>query len=331
MRSRRSSHDEVQAIARRRLELLRAELAAMTGEPPADPPAGAVRTPPGSALDRPSGGSVPPAAHGAGPGAGLSPGRHARRPVGAAARLGGWVHDRLPPTLQGRVSLGPGHVAVVSVLVAVACALTAWWVVRADGTTTVVPTAAAPVSAPSGVPGLAEPSVPALVTPDAGPDPPGSAAAVAVAGTVAGTVVVVDVTGRVRRPGIVELPAGSRVVDAVEAAGGARRGVDLSSVNLARVLVDGEQVVVGVPAPGGVAAAAASTPGAPGPGAAALVSLNSATQAELEELPGIGPVTATAILQWRSDHGPFTAVDELLEVSGIGDATLAEIAPFVTL
>jgi competence protein ComEA len=327
MRSRRSSHDEVQAIARRRLELLRAELAAMTEEPPVDPPAGALRTPPDSALDRPSGGSVPPAAHGVGPGPGLSPGRRACRPVGAAARLGGWVHDRLPPTLQGRVSLGPGHVAVVSVLVAVACALTAWWVVRADGTTTVVPTAATPVSAPNGVPGLAGPSVPALVTPDAGPDPSGSAAAE----TVAETVVVVDVTGRVRRPGIVELPAGSRVVDAVEAAGGARRGVDLGSVNLARVLVDGEQVVVGVPAPGGVAASAASAPGAPGPGAAALVSLNSATQAELEELPGIGPVTATAILQWRSDHGPFTAVDELLEVSGIGDATLAQIAPFVTL
>jgi competence protein ComEA len=330
MRSRRSSHDEVQAIARRRLELLRAELAAMAEEPTPDPPAAAVVTVPDATLDRASG--VPATASDAQPGPALSPGRHARRSVGITARLGGWMHDRLPPTLQGRVSLGPGHVAVVSLLVAVACALTAWWVVRADGTTTVVPTAAAPLSAPGApgalgaAPGLADPSVPALVTPDAGPDPPGAAAAAAVTETV-----VVDVTGRVRRPGIVELPAGSRVVDAVEAAGGARRGVDLSSVNLARALVDGEQVVVGVPAPGGVAASAASAPGAPRPGAAALVSLNSATQTQLEELPGIGPVTATAILQWRSDHGPFTAVDELLEVSGIGDATLAEIAPFVTL
>ncbi len=62
-----------------------------------------------------------------------------------------------------------------------------------------------------------------------------------------------------------------------------------------------------------------------------MVNINSATQAELEELPGVGPVTAAAILQWRTDNGPFSAVDELLEVSGIGDATLAEMAPFVTL
>jgi competence protein ComEA len=229
--------------------------------------------------------------------------------------------------MQGRVSLGPGHVAVVSLLVAVACALTAWWVVRADGGATLVP-AAAPVvtgpATPSGAP--SGPSV-ALVTPEAGPDPPSSVAAA----TVADAVVVVDVAGRVRRPGIVELPAGSRVVDAIDAAGGARPRVDLTSVNLARVLVDGEQIVVGLRVPGGIAAPAVSAPGAATPGTAVLVSLNSATQSELEELPGIGPVTATAILQWRSDHGPFTAVDELLEVSGIGEATLAEIAPFVTL
>jgi competence protein ComEA len=143
--------------------------------------------------------------------------------------------------------------------------------------------------------------------------------------------VVVDVAGKVRRPGIVRLPVGSRVVDAVEAAGGPRRGVDLSSLNLARVLVDGEQVVVGVPAPGGVAASAASTPDAAGGPQGALVNINTATQAELETLPGIGPVTAQAILQWRTDNGAFSAVDELMEVSGIGEATLADMAPFVTV
>jgi len=135
------------------------------------------------------------------------------------------------------------------------------------------------------------------------------------------------VAGKVRRPGIVVLDLGARVVDALEAAGGARRGVDLSSVNLARVLVDGEQLLVGLPPVGGVAGAAVPTAGSDGP----LVNLNTATQTELETLPDVGPVTAEAILAWRSEHGGFTAVEELLEVDGIGDATLATIAPHVTV
>ena len=143
--------------------------------------------------------------------------------------------------------------------------------------------------------------------------------------------IVVDVAGKVRRPGIATLPLGSRVVDALEAAGGARPGVRLGTLNLARVLTDGEQVVVGVPAPPGVAASAADAPGAVLDGATPMVNLNSATQAQLEELPGVGPVTAQSILAFRSENGAFTAVDELLEVSGIGDATLAKIAPYVTL
>jgi competence protein ComEA len=88
-------------------------------------------------------------------------------------------------------------------------------------------------------------------------------------------------------------------------------------------------VVVGVPAPAGVAASAASAPGAGTPGT--LVNINTAGQGELETLPGIGPVTAQAILQWRTDNGAFSTVDELMEVSGIGEATLAELAPFVTV
>ncbi|MGZ4482912.1 MAG: helix-hairpin-helix domain-containing protein, partial [Nocardioidaceae bacterium] len=146
--------------------------------------------------------------------------------------------------------------------------------------------------------------------------------------------VVVDVAGKVRHPGIATLPLGSRVVDALHAAGGARRGVSLRALNLARVLVDGEQIVVGVPPPAGVAASAASAAsGAAGPSGSAgpLVNINTADEAALETLPQVGPVTAQAILKWRAENGSFTAVDELLEVSGIGDATLAEIAPFVTL
>ena len=136
----------------------------------------------------------------------------------------------------------------------------------------------------------------------------------------------VDVAGKVRRPGIATLPAGSRVVDALKAAGGIRRGVDRSSVNLARVLIDGEQIVVGGAPAAGVAASAGSG-GDPG----ALVNLNTADQALLESLPGVGPVTAEAIMAWREENGGFHAVDELLEVSGIGDATLADLAPYVTL
>jgi competence protein ComEA len=125
----------------------------------------------------------------------------------------------------------------------------------------------------------------------------------------------------------VVLDAGARVVDAVEAAGGARRGVDLSGINLARVLVDGEQIVVGAAAASVPAPAGSAPPGAP----TALVNLNTATPAELETLPDVGPVTAQAIITWRDEHGGFTSVDELLEVDGIGELTLEGIAPYVTV
>lgn len=140
----------------------------------------------------------------------------------------------------------------------------------------------------------------------------------------------VDVAGKVRRPGVVQLPAGARVIDALRKAGGPRPHVDLTTLNLARVLTDGEQVLVGRPDPasGGLAgAAASSTPGNPG----SLVNLNSATQEQLETLPGVGPVTAQKILDWRQAHARFSSVDELLEVSGIGDKTLARLAPYLTL
>ena len=120
------------------------------------------------------------------------------------------------------------------------------------------------------------------------------------------------------------------MVDALEAAGGARPGVDLTGLNLARVLVDGEQVVVGGPAPSGAAAAASPPAGLPS-GPAALVNLNTATESELDTLPEVGPVTAASILQWRDQHGGFTSVDELLEVDGIGEVTLGKLAPYVTV
>ena len=246
-------------------------------------------------------------------------GRHARR----AERVGGWIEDRLPPAFQGRTRVGPSQLTVVAVLVAAALGFLAWWTVRAADPGELVPTGAA---AP--VPSAPTPLVPA----PPGPSPPTetSEASAAASGEAPGGDLVVDVAGKVRRPGIVRLPAGSRVVDALEAAGGARRGVDLTNLNLARPLVDGEQVLVGVRAVPGVAASAAAAPSGAAP-AGPLVNLNTADSAELETLPGVGPVTAAAILQWRADHGAFSAVEELLEVSGIGDATLAEIAPFLTM
>jgi len=139
--------------------------------------------------------------------------------------------------------------------------------------------------------------------------------------------IVVHVTGLVRRPGLVRLPAGARVADAIELAGGVTRRRAEGSVNLARVLVDGEQIVVADAA----AALGSTTPAAVSAGSAggAPLDLNSATVEQLDSLPGVGPVLAGRILQWRTTHGRFRSVDELGEVSGIGDAILGQLRPLV--
>jgi competence protein ComEA len=133
--------------------------------------------------------------------------------------------------------------------------------------------------------------------------------------------VVVDVAGKVRRPGLISLPAGSRVADALRAAGGAKPGTDLTSLNLARKLIDGEQIVVGAPG------AAAPTSGAPGP--TNPVDLNTASVDQLDQLPGVGPVLAQRIVDWRTAHGSFTAVSQLRQVTGIGDSKYADLQPLV--
>lgn len=122
--------------------------------------------------------------------------------------------------------------------------------------------------------------------------------------------VVVHVAGSVVKPGLIRLRAGARVADAIEAAGGPRGRKALDSVNLARPVVDGEQIFVGAVVAGA---------------AAAGVSLNAATAADLEDLPGIGPVLAQRIIAWREANGPFRSIDELSEVSGIGDALMAQL------
>jgi competence protein ComEA len=138
--------------------------------------------------------------------------------------------------------------------------------------------------------------------------------------------VTVHVRGRVERPGVVTLPLGSRVIDAIEAAGGLRPKASLGDLNLARVIVDGEQIAVGVPAPAGAVAAPGEPPVA---GGTSMIDINAATSTELEALPGIGPVLAQRIVQWRVDNGPFTSVEILGEVSGIGDTLLARLRPLV--
>jgi competence protein ComEA len=141
-----------------------------------------------------------------------------------------------------------------------------------------------------------------------------------------GSVVLVHVVGQVRDPGLVRLATGARVADALDEAGGPTRRADLSAVNLARAVADGEQVFV--PAPG-QSPPAAHGPAPSGSAGGAPIDLNTATEADLDALPGVGPVIAGRIVAWRQEHGRFGSVDELTEVSGIGEATLERLRPLV--
>jgi competence protein ComEA len=152
----------------------------------------------------------------------------------------------------------------------------------------------------------------------------------AVQGATAEGRVAVHVAGRVRRPGLVRLAAGSRVVDAVRAAGGTAPGADLDAVNLARKLVDGEQVRIPAHGQAAPAAAAPGASGAPAGQVAGPLDLNTATAEQLDTLPGVGEVTAGRIVAYRTAH-PFTSVDELLEVPGIGQRRFEQLKDLVTV
>lgn len=151
----------------------------------------------------------------------------------------------------------------------------------------------------------------------------------------ASALLVIDVAGKVRKPGVYRLPPGARVDDAVRAAGGFSAGVDPMTVNLARKLVDGEQVLIGVAGGGSAVGGGPAGPGTaagPAPGAApSPLDLNSATLAQLDGLPGVGPVLAQHILDWRTEHGRFDSVDQLNGVSGIGDSKFADLKPLVAV
>lgn len=211
------------------------------------------------------------------------------------------VGERLPLWLQLRCGLEPRTLAALAVVLVVAGVLAAqhFWSARPRS-----------VRAPQTV------RAAAVVPPSSPPSAVGAATAT--------DRVVVDVGGKVRRPGVLRLPAGSRVADALRAAGGVEPGADTTALNRARVLMDGEQVVVGVPAPPG---AVAPTGGPARP--AEPIGLNTATAEQLDTLPGVGPVLARHILDYRTEHGGFRSVDELREVNGIGDRRFADLRPLV--
>ncbi|MCX4801568.1 ComEA family DNA-binding protein [Streptomyces sp. NBC_01214] len=300
-RGRRVPHPEIGAVRRRAEALLGGSSPPHALPPPLPPPLRALQAPSGA----PDGVDVQAPPEGA---SGL--------PSGAARRLA--VRERLPLWLQDRCEVRPRAVAALGVvlLAAVGFAGQQYWSARPRAVN--VPAVVAPGA------------VPAAATAPAGPP-----AAGAVAGGAGGAArIVVDVSGKVRDPGVRRLPAGSRVEDALAAAGGVRPGTDTTGLNRARVLVDGEQVVVGAPAQPpppaagtGSGAGSGSGPGAglgPGP-----LSLGSATVAQLDGLPGVGPVLAQHIVDFRTARGGFRSVEELRQVDGIGERRFADLRTLV--
>jgi competence protein ComEA len=231
---------------------------------------------------------------------GRAPAAADEAPAPARARL-------LPATLAGG-RLDPGHRGAVALLLVclLAAVVAAGAVLHGRPQQVEVP---ALEQAGTALPGVPEP------VPVPEPEP---------------TELVVAVAGEVVSPGLVRLPPGSRVDDALRAAGGLSPGGSSGLLNLARPLADGEQVVVGPDAPPDATPAAAGA-GAATSGVGSQVRLNSASAAELESLPGIGPVLAERIVEWRLERGPFASVDQLREVPGIGEAKYAAVKAKVAL
>ncbi|MEU7582551.1 ComEA family DNA-binding protein [Streptomyces sp. NPDC041068] len=246
------------------------------------------------------------------------------------------VRERLPVWVQSRCGLERRGVVVLVVVLAVAAAFAAqhFWTGRTQPVRPPDIVREAGAAAEEG----AEPA------PSPGPPAPAGQASAGAGGAGAGAAgggaageIVVDVSGKVRSPGVHQLPAGSRVTDALKAAGGVRPGTDLDGLNRARFLMDGEQVVVGGPQPAaGTGGAAGSSSGAGtgpagagGAAATAPIGLNTATAEQLDELPGVGPVLAQHIIDYRTEHGGFRSVEELREVNGIGDRRFADLQDLV--
>jgi competence protein ComEA len=224
----------------------------------------------------------------------------AATPATGISAAGAFSEGRLRPFDPGR--RGVRALAAVAVVVVLIAAFLAWRArPRVD-----------PVAAPDTAPTAMDEPVPGVAA-DASTGPAAE--------------VVVSVGGKVARPGLIRLPAGSRVADAVAAAGGARSGTDVALLNLARKVVDGEQILVGVTAPPGAAPTAPAAGGPP----AGPVNLNTAALAELDSLPGVGPVLAQRIIDARTARGGFRAVTDLREVDGIGAARYEQLKDLVTV
>ncbi|MFB7776678.1 helix-hairpin-helix domain-containing protein [Streptomyces bauhiniae] len=266
-----------------------------------------------------------PGESGSGPPGGLDAGARGARVLGAgglgagapgagalgAGALGGYsgrreravlaLRDRLPMWVQARCGVERRGVVALGVVLVLAAVLAGqhFWAGRTES----VSAPQVVREAPARVKGTGTGSVAASASP--------------------GGQIVVDVSGKVRDPGIRRLPSGSRVADALKAAGGVRPGVREEGLNRARFLVDGEQIVVGAsgaPPPMGVGAAAPA-----GGGPSAPVSLGTATVEQLDTLPGVGPVLAQRIIDYRTQHGGFRSRDELRQVDGIGDRRFSDL------
>ncbi len=241
---------------------------------------------------------------------------------GRRERAGQAVRERLPVWLQTRCGLERRSVAALAALLVVAAVFAAqhFWAGRTQSVAApeVVRESVA-YGKGGGSGGRGASAVPV-------PEAEGTGGAAASAGAE----IVVDVGGKVREPGVHRLPAGSRVADALRAAGGVRPGTETDGLNRARFLVDGEQVIVGAAAPAGPVGAEGSGMGGPATGGApAPVSLDTATVDQLDTLPGVGPVLARHIVDYRTQHGGFRSVDELREVNGIGERRFADLRDLV--
>lgn len=227
----------------------------------------------------------------------------------------------VPPTALTRRSI-----LIPAALLLLGAAVIAWFALARPADPPGAPSEAS--GAEEGVAEL-DGGVPVTGLPDQPPD--GAGQPPDAAGQPAGrATITVHVAGPVAHPGVLVLPAGARVLDAVEAAGGLlpSAGEQAAAVNLARPLQDGERLdLAAAPAAGGTGPA--QEPGQPG--AAGPVDVNTATAQQLQELPGVGPVLSERIIAYRQEHGRFGSVDQLQEVPGIGASRLAELAPLVTV
>lgn len=221
--------------------------------------------------------------------------------------------DRLPQPRRRLRSFGRTHLAVIAIVVVVGLLAAGWAVIRAR-----------PVS-------IATPMAPSIRPSQEGPTP-GPATANSPSPTP--VTIMVHVIGAVRKPGLVTLPERARVADAIEQAGGLTKDADPDRLNLAQVLSDGQQVAIGTrDKPAGEVRDGDGTgsggPDPPGGRSGEALDLNAATADQLEQLPGVGPVTAGKIIAWRDQQGRFSRIEELQEVDGIGPKTFAQLAPHV--